>query len=102
MKYIPRALRYLRPYWPLAVVSMVILVLDALVDLLQPWTMKIVVDHALGTEPLPEILAGPFGALAQDRVLLIAVAIGAGLLITIVNNGLTVLNTYIQSKIEQR
>ncbi len=93
MKYLPRAFRYLLPHWPLAVLSVVILIVDALVDLLSPWPLKIVVDNALGNELLPPFLAGPLGALASDRGAILVFAVVGGLLITIVNNGLTVLNS---------
>ena len=102
MKYVPRALRYLLPHWPLAVLSVVILIVDALVDLLSPWPLKIVVDNALGNELLPAALAAPLGALASERSAILVFAVVGGLLITIVNNGLTVLNSYIQTRIEQR
>ena len=102
MKYVPRAFRYLRPHWPLAVLSVVILVVDALVDLLSPWPLKIVVDNALGNELLPPFLAEPLGALAGDRSAILLFAVVGGLLITIVNHGLTVLNSYLQTRIEQR
>jgi len=102
VKYLPRAFRYLLPHWPLAVLSVVILVVDALVDLLSPWPLKIVVDNALGNELLPPFLAEPLGALASDRSAILVFAVVGGLLITIVNNGLTVLNSYIQTRIEQK
>ncbi len=41
MKLLLRTLPYLRPYRGLAVLSVVILVLDAAVDLLSPWTVLI-------------------------------------------------------------
>src|SRR5687767_12263297 len=102
MRNVLRAFGYLRPHWPLAILSVVILVVDALVDLLTPWPLKIVVDNALGNELLPPILAEPLGALANDRGAILVFAVVGGLIITIVNNGLTVLNSYIQTRIEQR
>ena len=102
MRNVLRAFRYLRPHWPLAVLSVVILVVDALIDLLTPWPLKIVVDNALGNDLLPPVLAEPLGALANDRAAILIFAVVGGLLITIVNNGLTVLNSYIQTRIEQR
>jgi ABC-type multidrug transport system fused ATPase/permease subunit len=102
MRNVLRAFGYLRPHWPLAILSVVILVVDALVDLLTPWPLKIVVDNALGNELLPPMVAAPLGALANDRAAILVFAVVGGLVITIVNNSLTVLNSYIQTRIEQR
>src|SRR5215216_939347 len=101
MRSVLRAFRYLRPHWPMAVLSVVILIVDALVDLLTPWPLKIVVDNALGSELLPPVLAVPLGALANDRGAILVFAVVGGFVVTVVNNGLTVLNSYIQTRIEQ-
>src|SRR5262245_12861876 len=45
----------LRRWQGLAVVTIVMLLKIGL-DLLQPWPMKILVDHALGNQPLPDAL----------------------------------------------
>ena len=101
MKLFLRTLPYLRPYRRLAALSVVILILDAAVDLASPWTWKIIVDNVVGHLPPPEILRQVFGGLADDPIRLLMVMVVAGVVIAIVNNGLTVWNTYLQAKIEQ-
>ena len=50
MKDVPRVLRYLRPYWKLAMASVVLAVLTALVTLLLPWPLKILVDNVVAEQ----------------------------------------------------
>jgi ABC-type multidrug transport system fused ATPase/permease subunit len=54
LKYAPRVFHYLSPYWRLAVVSVVIMVIAGVVGLLVPWPLKILVDNILGHQPLPQ------------------------------------------------
>jgi ATP-binding cassette, subfamily B, bacterial len=101
VKYFARVLRYLRPYSKLAVASAIPTVLAALAGLLAPWPLKILVDSVLGTHPLPPILARLFGALVEDRFTLLVLAGGAGLGVALLENGLNVLNKYMQTRLEQ-
>lgn len=101
MIYIPRILGYLRPFWKLATLSVVLTVLDALVDLLSPWPLKILVDNVLGNTPLPPLLDRPVGSLFEDRFLLLALVVASGLGITLLNSGLTVINNFVQAKVDQ-
>ncbi len=58
MTYFWRVLRYLRPYWKLAICSVVITIASAMASLLTPWPLKLLVDNVLGGQPVPPILAG--------------------------------------------
>jgi ATP-binding cassette subfamily B protein/subfamily B ATP-binding cassette protein MsbA len=98
VKYFPRVLRYLRPHWKLAVVSVVLIVLSALFSLLVPWPLKFLVDNVLGQEPLPPFLARLVG---ESRGVLLLFAVGAGLGFTLVQHALTVLDNYVNTKIDQ-
>lgn len=100
MRYIPRVLPYLRPYWRLATASVVLLVLASLFSLLTPWPLTILVDNVLGNEPLIPLLSVALGS-ADKTTLLIVVVIG-GLLITFVSGGLDVLSNYVNTKLEQK
>ena len=100
-QYLPRVFRYLLPYWPLATLLFALIALVGASQLLAPWPLKVLVDHVLGDHPAPDWLAslvGPKG----DRTSLLYLAVGAGLAIALVHNGLTVLNNYVQTKLEQR
>ena len=66
MKYFWRVFRYLRPYWKLAVGSVIITIASVAAGLLMPWPLKILVDNVLGSQPVPTILAGPGGATARS------------------------------------
>jgi ATP-binding cassette, subfamily B, bacterial len=100
LNYVTRVLRYLRPHWRLAVASVVVTLVGAMAALLAPWPLKIVVDNVLEKHPLTSVL-GRFPALAHDRVELLLVAVAGGLCIALLTNGLTVINNYVNTKIEQ-
>src|SRR5262245_44972146 len=102
MKYLPRVLRYVLPYKPLAAISAALTALTALVSLLQPWPLKILVDTVLGDQPLPPELAGLLGPGLTSIPLLLVAAVVGGLLVTLVVNGLHVLGSYVNTKLEQR
>jgi ABC-type multidrug transport system fused ATPase/permease subunit len=93
-----RVLRYLRPYWKLAVLSVVLILLGALFSLLTPWPLKFLVDNVLQNEPLPPVLTNLVG---DDRFTWLLLAVGAGLLFTFVQQGLTVLDNYVTTKMDQ-
>lgn len=101
MKLLLRTFPYLRPYRGLATLSIVVLVLDAAVDLLAPWTILILMDHVLRGQPPPDILVDLFGSTVGDPASLLVLVLIGMVLIAIVNNGLTVFNTYLQARIEQ-
>src|SRR5215210_6585199 len=101
MKYFPRVFRYLRPYWRLAILSVVIMVAGALIALLVPWPLQLLVDNVLGGRPLHPRLAAVAGRLATDRYhLLVAVVVG-GFLIVLLQDVLNVVGNYFNVKIEQ-
>jgi ATP-binding cassette subfamily B protein/subfamily B ATP-binding cassette protein MsbA len=97
-----RTLPYLRPHRGLAILSVVVLILDTVVDLLAPWTVLILMDHVFRGLPPPSVLVALFGAAASEpRSLLLVVVVGM-IVMAIVNHGLTVFNTFLQATIEQR
>lgn len=102
MKYFPRVLRYLRPYWKLAAVSVALIVLGALSGLLAPWPLKVLVDNVLQGQPLPPAVRGLLGAWMEDRSVLLVAAVVAGLLVAVLHNGLNVLDNYVNTKLQQK
>jgi ATP-binding cassette, subfamily B, bacterial len=102
MKYVPRILPYLRPYWPLGAVSIAVLVLSSFFSVLSPWPLTILVDNVLGNQPLIPILSVTIGALATDKTSLLILAVLAGLLVTFMNGGLSIISNYVNTKLEQR
>ena len=53
MRYFARVLRYARPFWKLAVASVVMTVVVSVLGLAAPWPLKILFDSVLGRHPLP-------------------------------------------------
>src|SRR5437773_1261879 len=72
-------LRYAMRRWPELLVVLIVMLLKIGLDMLSPWPMKILVDHALGDSPLPPALVAaaeilPGGATRES---LIAWSVGA-------------------------
>jgi ABC-type multidrug transport system fused ATPase/permease subunit len=99
--YLPRVLPYLRPHWRAAVVSVVTTVLVSLLALLEPWPLKVLFDSVLGSHPVPAPIAPILAPLGNDKVALLLVIVGAGFALTLLNNGLKVLNSYYETRVSQ-
>ena len=69
------------------------------IGLLAPWPLKIVVDSVLGSEPYPDALVNLVGS--RDRVVMLGVVVAGGLVLTLLANALSVLNSYLQTRLEQ-
>jgi ABC-type multidrug transport system fused ATPase/permease subunit len=101
IKYLPRVLRYLRPYARLVVFAVILMLVASAFSLLGPWPLKIIVDNILQGRPLPPQLQAILGGNGGDRVRLLIIVSAAGLFIALGENGLAVISNYIQTKIEQ-
>lgn len=101
MSYSRRAFRYLRPYWHLAVSSVVFIVVGAGIGLLVPWPLQILVDHVLQDVPLPAELVAWLPSWVSSRNSLLVLAVTGGLLITLLQNLMTVLDNYVNARLEQ-
>ena len=95
-----RALPYLKPYRRLAGVSFSLIGVGALVGIISPWPFAILVDTVLGDQPLPSVLGEVLGGFGAYELL--AVVVGAGLAITALENGLGVVDNYVNTKLDQR
>jgi ABC-type multidrug transport system fused ATPase/permease subunit len=93
-----RVLHYLRPHWKLAIFSVFLMILGALIGVVMPWPLKFLVDNVLNNEPLPESLASVLGS---DRATLLVIVVVAGFLLAFLHNALTVLDNYVNTKIDQ-
>jgi len=94
----PRVLPYLRPHRRLAAGSLALVGASAAVTLLAPWPLAILVDVVLGGKPLPSLL-GSLGGFGRYELLIVAVI--AGLIVTGLENGLAVLDNYVNTKLDQ-
>lgn len=102
MRYLRRVLRYLRPHWRAALVSVVAAVAVSLLALLEPWPLKVLFDSVLGNVPLPAPVARVMEPLKHDKVTLLLVVVTAGFALTLVSNALKVLNSYYETRVSQR
>ena len=99
MRDLPRIFPYLRPYRKLMGGSVAMIGLGTLLSLIAPWPLAILVDCVLGDKPIPSIL----GPLAEvDTYTLLVIAVVAGFLITAAEQGITVLDDYVSTKLEQK
>jgi ATP-binding cassette, subfamily B, bacterial len=101
MRRTPRVLRYLLPYWRLAIASVVLTVLSAGVALLLPWPLKILVDNVLGNQPPPPPVDQVLGALRVDHLQFLAIAVVSGVTLALLENGTVVLSNYVHTKLHQ-
>src|SRR5918997_7107437 len=94
-----RILPYLRPYWKLAVLALLLTLLAALFSLLLPWPLALMFDSVIGGSPLPAALEPLFGSLGRVQ-LLVLLAVGA-VALTAMQGIFGVLEQYITAKIDQ-
>ena len=94
---LPRALPYLRPYRKRATFSVVLMVLASITALLQPWPLAMMLDYVSGNGSKLSFLR--FGITDKYEVLILAVTLG--FLITVTTHGLTVINSYVDTRLEQ-
>ncbi len=90
---------FLRPYRVPMAVAIVLTLTSTGVALAAPWTLKILVDNALGGEPLPAAFS-MLDALSPAQLAFAAAA--AGLLLTLVNTMLSYLIKYLVGATEVR
>jgi ATP-binding cassette subfamily B protein len=105
VKYLPRILPYLRPYWKLAVTSGALTILSAMAALLAPWPLKVIVDSVLGNQPVQSFLQPVVHALhavGGGKLSILAFAVLAGLVIVATQNTLTVVHSYVTTSFEQK
>ncbi len=100
--YVPRVIRYVKPYWKLAVVSIALIFMSSAVGLLAPWPFKLLIDNVLDKEPFPDFLAKATGPLLDpaNRVSLLAVIAVASLIIPVMQHALTLVDNYVNTKLE--
>jgi ABC-type multidrug transport system fused ATPase/permease subunit len=94
---LPRALPYLRPYWKLGSFSLLLMFIAAAATLAQPWPLAVMLDVVSGKRSGADFFL--FGMSDTYTVLLIATIVGFG--VVVVAHGLTVINSYLDSKLEQ-
>jgi ABC-type multidrug transport system fused ATPase/permease subunit/GT2 family glycosyltransferase len=97
-KLLPRILPYLKPYRKLAVISVILTILTALVALAQPWPLAFTIDSIIGDKSAPSWVTGIFGS---STGALIAFAVTATLMLTLLSGGIEIWNEYLSTKVDQ-
>ncbi|MDX6504080.1 MAG: hypothetical protein QOE29_1205, partial [Gaiellaceae bacterium] len=97
-RILPRAFPYLRPYRRQAILSVALMVLAATASLAQPWPLATMMDTVTGHDPPTRVLF--FGVTDKHWILVIAMV--AGFSITVLTHGLTVMNSYVDTKLDQK
>jgi len=101
LKAMARALRYVRPYKSLVYQAGALILFATLMSLAAPWPLKIVIDSVLEQRPLPRGLSWLVDA-GMSRFTLLVLAVSAGFAITLVTNGLSVLQNYVNTALHER
>ncbi len=94
---LPRVLPYVRPYWKRATLSVVLMILASLAALAVPWPLATMLDYVSGNEPRASFLL--FGL--SDEYAILAAMVTLGFFITVATHGLTVINSFIDTRLEQ-
>jgi ATP-binding cassette, subfamily B, bacterial len=95
----PHVLRFVRPYWQLALASVAMIGVGTFVALLAPWPLAILIDTVLGDKPLPSFL-GPLHGI--DTTVMLVIAVLFGFLVTALEHAVAVGDNYVNTKLDQR
>ncbi len=99
-----RLLRYAAPYWRGWAIIFAVSIVGAGFGLLQPWPMKVLVDHILGSAPMPDSLATVLSLLPGTSTAngLLAWVVSGGLVIFAANSVVEVVSTIGWVRVGQR
>jgi ATP-binding cassette subfamily B protein len=99
-----RLIRYAFPYWRTLLLVVGLTGLTSALAVLQPWPLKILVDHALGDPGVPSFLRSPlsFISATPTPAVLLFVAAGASFGLFILNSGISVVLTWAWSAVGER
>ena len=68
----------LRPHWHMLAIAFVAIIFEGLADLLEPWPIKIVLDHVIGSKQPPHWLAGFIASsFGTDKLAILNLAVAA-------------------------
>ena len=94
--------RVLRPHWKALSVAFVAVLIEGAASLFDPWPIKIVLDYALGSRPMPEWMTGlvrkTFG---EGRLAIIYFAAVATVVVAVVGAVASYIQNYLTTKVGQ-
>ena len=93
--------RLLRPYWHLLAIAFVAMLFEAAADLLEPWPLKVIFDHVLGTKPVsPGLGAWLIGG--RDPLGVLNVAVLAVMTIAVIGAVSSYTEKYLSATVAKR
>ncbi|MGH9137098.1 MAG: ABC transporter ATP-binding protein, partial [Acidimicrobiales bacterium] len=98
-RLLPRCFPYIRPYRVKASGSVLLTILLTVVTLAEPWPLALVIDSVLGDKGAPGWITDIVG---EGSGSLILAAVVGSLILTVLAGGLTVVNEYLTTSIDQR
>jgi subfamily B ATP-binding cassette protein MsbA len=94
------SLKLVRPYWRWLGLVSVAMVIETAMSLAAPWPLKIVLDSVFDAQPVSPWLAAIIGG-ASDRLALLNLAVGATVIVALLQAGSAYLNAYFTVSIGQ-
>lgn len=94
------SLRLVAPYWKWLAIVIATMVVEIVMTLASPWPLKIVLDSVFGAEPIPPVFAW-FTGPVTDRLALLNIAVGATVVIALLQAAGAYLNAYYTVSIGQ-
>jgi ATP-binding cassette, subfamily B, bacterial len=99
-RILPRVFPYVRPYRRLWISSLLVLIVASVATLAEPWPLAAMLDVVSGEDP-NDTLASVFFFGAENKFTILAIAALLGFLIVVIGNSFTVINSYLDSNLEQ-
>jgi subfamily B ATP-binding cassette protein MsbA len=95
-------IRIVRPYWKPLVVVLVAMIVETLMSLAAPWPLKLVLDYAIGSHPLPVWLSDIQGSLlGSGKNAVLHFAVIAVVTIAVVDGVSSYIDSYFTTSIGQ-
>src|SRR5580765_7628894 len=89
----------LRPHWHRLSIALLAVLGETITDLLEPWPLKIVFDHVLGSKQMPHWLGGLVAPLGQNKFAILEFAALAVVAIAIVGAISTFFEKYLTTSV---
>jgi ATP-binding cassette subfamily B protein len=99
-RYMPRVLPFVRPHRRLALTSISMIGVSALLGVAGPWPLAIVLDTITNRRHLPGVLRSLWHGLSAAEIITITVVVG--LFLNVLGQALGVLDSYINTKLNLR
>jgi subfamily B ATP-binding cassette protein MsbA len=92
--------RLVRPYWRLMAVAFAAMLVESAMSLWEPWPLKLIFDHVLGSKPLPAWLAA-WPVVDDDRLALLNAAALAVIAIAVLGAAGSYTHKYLSTAVGQ-